>query len=68
MSALSLKVIAENGGPRFCKRDSFLAITAAVTFLNEYFETVLPLGQRTKCELKILNLECLVEKCQFSGD
>jgi hypothetical protein len=67
MSAVSLKVIAENGGPRCCKRDSFLAITTAVTFLKEHFETELPLEKHLNCEFAILNQECLGEECHFSG-
>lgn len=67
MSAESLKVIAENGGPRCCKRDSFLAIAAAVTFLKKHFETELPLEKRIKCEFSLLNQECLGEECHFSG-
>jgi hypothetical protein len=65
MSAASLKVIAENGGPRCCKRDSFLAVTAAVKFLKEHFETELPLGERIKCEFTILNRECLGDECLY---
>jgi hypothetical protein len=65
MSAASLKVIAENGGPRCCKRDSFLAIDAAVAFLKEHFETELPLVKRIKCEFTILNRECLGEECLY---
>jgi hypothetical protein len=65
MSAASLKVIAENGGPRCCKRDSFLAIDTAVTFLKEHFETELPLEERLKCEFTILNRECLGDECIY---
>jgi hypothetical protein len=65
MSAASLKVIAENGGPRCCKRDSFLAIDAAVTFLKEHFETELPLEKRINCEFTILNRECLGDECLY---
>jgi hypothetical protein len=67
MSSVSLKAIAENGGPRCCKRDTFLSITAAVIFLKEHFEIELPLEKRVKCEFAILNQECLGEGCQFSG-
>lgn len=65
MSAESLKVIAENGGPRCCKRDSFLAISAAVTFLKAHFGTELPIEERITCEFAILNRECLGEECSF---
>ena len=67
MSAESLKVIAENGGPRCCKRDSFLAISAAVAFLKTHFGTELPMEERITCEFAILNPECLGEECLFHG-
>jgi hypothetical protein len=65
MSAESLKVIAENGGPRCCKRDSFLAISAAVAFLKAHFGTDIPLEEGITCEFAILNRECLGEECSF---
>jgi hypothetical protein len=65
VSAESLKIIAENGGPRCCKRDSFLAITTTVSFLKEHFETELPLTEKIKCEFSILNRECLGEECLY---
>ncbi|HTP64516.1 MAG TPA: DUF5714 domain-containing protein [Geobacteraceae bacterium] len=65
MCAESLRLIAENGGPRCCKRDSFLAIGAAVTFLNEHFGTGLPVEKRISCEFALLNRECLGEECPF---
>ncbi|MGA2152331.1 MAG: DUF5714 domain-containing protein [Geobacteraceae bacterium] len=65
MSAESLKVIAENGGPRCCKRDSFLAISAAVTFLKAHFGTDIPIEERIICEFAILNRECLGDECSF---
>ena len=37
MTAKSLGKIGETGGPRCCKRDSFLSILAAVDFVEEHF-------------------------------
>jgi hypothetical protein len=67
MSAESLKAIAENGGPRCCKRDSFLAIAAAVDFLKAHFGIELPADDRISCEFTILNRECLGTECRFFG-
>ena len=38
MTARSLEQIGEIGGPRCCKRDSFLSILAAVDFVKEHFD------------------------------
>lgn len=38
MTSKALKVISENGGPRFCKRNSYLAVIEAVDFLEENIE------------------------------
>ena len=37
MTAKSLQAISEIGGPRCCKRDSFLSILAAIDFVREQF-------------------------------
>ena len=37
MTAKSLEKIGEIGGPRCCKRDSFLSILAAVDFVKDHF-------------------------------
>ena len=65
MSAESLRLIAEHGGPRCCKRDSFLAIGAAVAFLKAHFGTNLPIEEKITCEFALLNRECLGVECSF---
>jgi hypothetical protein len=67
MTSESLKVIAENGGPRCCKRDSFLAITTAVSYLKTHFANELSMEKRIICEYAILNPECLGEECRYYG-
>jgi hypothetical protein len=42
MTAKSLLAIAEHGGPRCCKRDSFLAILEARDFLSRELDVALP--------------------------
>ena len=37
MTAKSLEKIGEIGGPRCCKRDSYLSIASAVDFVRDYF-------------------------------
>jgi hypothetical protein len=65
MTARSLMAIARHGGPRCCKRDSWLAISAAVTFLSERFGVTLPVEEAARCEFSDINRECLLEACPF---
>jgi len=65
MTARSLMVIARHGGPRCCKRDSWLAIRTATTFLQERFGITLPVQEMPRCEFSDINRECLQEACPF---
>jgi hypothetical protein len=65
MTARSLMMIARHGGPRCCKRDSWLAIQTAVTFLSERFGVALPVGEEARCEYSDINRECLQTACPF---
>lgn len=66
MTARSLMLIARHGGPRCCKRNSWLAITAAVTFLSERFGIDLPVRTTVRCSFSAINRECLGEACPFN--
>ncbi len=65
MTARSLNAIGQIGGPRCCKRDSFLSITEAVAFAREHFgiEMVLP---EIVCEFSKDNNQCIGKRCPFS--
>ncbi len=65
MTAESLRVIAMNGGPRCCKRDSFLAIQRAAAFLNDELEAALPAEESPRCEFNKLNRECIGKACPY---
>jgi len=65
MTAKSLFVIANAGGPRCCKRNSFLAIIEASNFLREQFGVALPVNKDIKCEFSPLNKECIKDDCPF---
>lgn len=65
MTARGLMTIARHGGPRCCKRDSWLAILTAITFLAERFGVVLPVQETVRCEFSDINRECLREACPF---
>jgi hypothetical protein len=66
ITAKSLTRIAELGGPRCCKRNSFIAILEAVQFLSENFGLDLDMKEDIICEFYHLNRECLGERCPFN--
>lgn len=68
ITAESLRVIAENGGPRCCKRETFWAIMTAVGFLRREFGVDLPEEPPPACTFSALNKECMGERCAFFGD
>lgn len=66
MTAKALMTIAEHGGPRCCKRNSFLAIREAVSFLKKHMDVDLPVIQDLVCEFNDMNQECLGADCPFN--
>lgn len=66
MTARSLLTIAESGGPRCCKRDSFLALSEALTFVKDQFGVEMDNGTADlKCEFHHMNKECKKAECRF---
>lgn len=64
MTAKALKKISENGGPRCCKRDSYLAIMEAVKFSKENLGVVME-SSEIKCSRFRQNNQCIHKKCPF---
>jgi len=66
MTAQSLHTIANAGGPRCCKRNSFLAILEGLRFVRDEFhiEMDASLGV-VKCEFHHQNRECKKAECRF---
>lgn len=66
MTARALDSIGKVGGPRCCKRDSWLAILAAVDFVREHLGVEMA---RTVpvCSYSGRNSQCLGKRCPFSG-
>ena len=64
MTSSALGAIGEVGGPRCCKRDSYLAITRAVEFVKEHFGIEMELGN-IKCIHSAQNNQCIKERCPF---
>ena len=65
MTAKSLLSVADHGGPRCCKRNTFLSITEAVKFLEENLQLTMTIDKNIKCDYSALNEECLKASCPF---
>ncbi len=67
MTARALESIGKNGGPRCCKRDSYLAIIEAVKFTSEKLHIDMK-QTPVICTRSHLNNQCRQEKCPFHKD
>ena len=66
MTAKALDAIGKNGGPRCCKRDSYLAILAAIEFVSDQWNVSM---ERTMpvCTRSGQNNQCIGNRCPFFG-
>lgn len=64
MTAAALESIGRHGGPRCCKRDSYLAIQAAVDFTAEHLGIQMEKNAPV-CSRSPLNAQCLRKQCPF---
>ncbi len=65
LTARSLLRIAIQGGPRCCKRDTFLALIEAVSFLGEKTGIQLARLEAITCEFFERNRQCTRGQCPF---
>lgn len=65
MTSRALNSIAGHGGPRCCKRTSFLAIAEAAGYLKDSYCVAIPIDEDIECEFSSLNKECLGTNCPF---
>ena len=65
MTARALAAIGEVGGPRCCKRDSFLSILSAVDFAAEHFGVQMEKPEII-CQYSTQNNQCIGKRCPFS--
>ena len=65
MTAKSLEKIGETGGPRCCKRDSYLSILSAVDFVRDNFGVEME-QQEIVCTHAAQNNQCIGARCPFS--
>lgn len=65
MTALALHAIGEVGGPRCCKRDSYLSILQAIDFVKEHMGIQME-KQDILCGFSAKNNQCIGKRCPFS--
>lgn len=68
MTAKSLLSIANHGGPRCCKRSTYLAINEAINFVKHHFQVIMKSKREIDCKFTTLNLECLKQKCPYYAE
>lgn len=66
MTAKALDSIGNAGGPRCCKRDSYLAVLEAIDFVAEHLQIQL---KKTfpMCTRSAQNSQCIGNRCPFNG-
>ena len=64
MTSASLSAVSKVGGPRCCKRNSYLAITEAVKYARENLGVEMELGDIT-CTHTSMNNQCIGARCPF---
>lgn len=65
MTSQALGKIGEVGGPRCCKRDSYLSILAAIDFVKEHFEIEMEKPEIV-CGYSAQNNQCIGKRCPFA--
>ena len=65
LTGACLTAIGNAGGPRCCKRDSYLALLIGRDFFNEHLKSGLPQGDPPSCSFADHNKECLRAACPF---
>ena len=65
MTSNSLGRIGKIGGPRCCKRDSFLSILTAIDFVKEHFGIEMETHE-VVCGYSQQNNQCIGKRCPFS--
>lgn len=66
MTARSLNAIGDIGGPRCCKRDSYLSILQAVDFVKENLGIEMDKSE-VVCSFSSKNNQCIGKRCPFSA-
>ena len=67
MTAKALGAIGEIGGPRCCKRDSYLSVLAAIDFVKETLGIEME-KRGGVCGHARQNNQCIGERCPFAEE
>ncbi len=65
ITAQCLQTLADVGGPRCCKRMTYLCIVEAAKFTAEHFGVTMPLQNDFHCIFHRQNAECIRNYCPF---
>jgi len=65
MTAESLSILGKFGGPRCCKRTTFLSLSEATKFLRTHVGINLGMLGQKACTFLELNRECIGDRCPF---
>jgi hypothetical protein len=66
MTSKALGNIGKHGGPRCCKRDSYLAVLSAVDFVATHLGIQMEV-EKTVCTRSHQNNQCIGKQCPFIG-
>jgi len=66
LTSEALKHVAIAGGPRCCKRDTFIALDTAISYIREKLNVILDNGEIT-CGFSEKNKECKETACKYFG-
>ena len=66
MTAKSLTAVAAVGGPRCCKRDSYLSVLSAIDFAADNLHVQMK-KTTPVCSRSSQNLQCIGSRCPFHG-
>ena len=61
----ALEQVAENGGPRCCKRDSYLSVLSTIDFVKVNLGVEMEKPE-VRCSRSQINEQCIGRKCPFS--
>lgn len=67
MTARALHAIGQNGGPRCCKRDSYIAIIEAVDYTKEMLGIEMEIRDIV-CSRSKMNNQCIQNRCPFYNE
>lgn len=65
MTATALMRMADIGGPRCCKRNSFIAVEAAVRLTKELLDVEMELPEKIVCDYFQKNNQCIRTRCPY---